>query len=90
MKDKEENKDTQEDSIFHYNFEEVDNGCTLEYDDENYYTKCVALRGDNKGADKCSNYKSLIGSWIWEDLNDYMNRHLVSKVKITIKFEDNE
>lgn len=90
MKDKEENKDTQEALIFHYNFEEVDNGCTLEYDDENYYTKCVALMGDNKDVDKYSHYKSLIGSWLWDDLNTYMNRHLVSKVKVTIKFEGNE
>ena len=79
-----------EDNTINYNFEEVDNGSILEYDDKDYYTKYIALLGDNKDSDKYSDYKALIGSWLWEDLNTYMNNHLVSKVKITIKFENNE
>ena len=73
-----------EDTIV-YEYEDCDNGCVLH---EPIHTgqKEVALYGISKD-NKYDDTQKLLGRWLHEDMQSYMDQQLTSKVKITIKFE---
>lgn len=73
-----------EDTIV-YEFEDCDNGSILH---EPIHTgqKAIALYGNTK-ENRYINVQILLGKWLHEDMQSYMNQLLTSKIRLTIKFE---
>lgn len=73
-----------EDTIV-YEYEDCDNGCVLH---EPIHTgqKEIALYGNTR-ENRYINAQIMLGKWLHEDMQSYMNQQLTSKVKITIKLE---